>query len=135
MELTLENALRVYQWCVNKFGTDSANYKGKPPAIVFRPYGLTETGTIAYKTSGVYERDRNQIWVFFAIIKKQHPDTALYEGIKTIIHEYIHYLQDLSNYNLLSEFFGYWNNPREVEARTIADLYAPKCWQELFPTE
>lgn len=135
MEFTFENTLRVYQWCVTKFGTDSPNYRGKQPALNFRPYGLTETGTIASDTGGAYEKDKNNIWVFFAVIKKKYPNTALFEGIKVIIHEYIHYLQDLTDYNLYTQLYGYWNNPKEVEARHIADLYAPTCWKELFTAD
>lgn len=52
--------------------------------------------------------------------------------IKTVIHEYCHFLQmpcltDKRHYYKMSESFGYKNNPYEVEAREFEKKFYEKC--------
>ena len=49
------------------------------------------------------------------------------ELIDTIIHEYTHATQSLGTYMKKSLKYGYWNNPLEVEARTVAALHTDDC--------
>lgn len=48
--------------------------------------------------------------------------------IRTIIHEYTHYLQDMDNYWIVYKEVGYNNHPDELEARSNEKLYSP-CWK------
>lgn len=50
--------------------------------------------------------------------------------IQTIIHEYTHYTQNLTKYDILYSQYGYDNHPQEVEARKNEKLYSP-CWKQI----
>lgn len=62
--------------------------------------------------------------------------TNLNTLIETILHEYIHhlqlrYLKDDKKCDRLSRRIGYYNNPFEVEARTLAKKYRDQCIRDL----
>jgi hypothetical protein len=44
-----------------------------------------------------------------------------------VLHEYVHYLQDLRSYNQYEREFGYLNNPLEIEARQVSKSLRWKC--------
>lgn len=134
MELTHNNIIAIHRWCVQRFGTSSPNHYNIPPRIIARPFYVKD-GAVKSTTEGEYCQATNTITVFYATIKRLNPLTALYEAIKTIIHEYIHYLQDLTNYELFSQQYGYWYNPLEVQARDMANNYALRCYNEVFSCE
>lgn len=50
--------------------------------------------------------------------------------IRTIIHEYTHYLQDMERYWIIYKTTGYDNHPDEKEAQRNEKLYTP-CWKEI----
>lgn len=50
--------------------------------------------------------------------------------IKTVIHEYTHYLQNLRSYNKVLSIVGYKLHPQEIEARNNEGLYS-SCWIEI----
>lgn len=59
------------------------------------------------------------------------------ELIRTVIHEYTHYLQmpklsDNSKYYKLDEKYGYENNPMEIEARDAEDKYIVACRKYVY---
>lgn len=60
----------------------------------------------------------------------------LTEFIDTIIHEYVHYLQDHEEYEVLSKSHGYKDHPHEIEAVSVAKKLTPraKLWikKQLF---
>ena len=51
--------------------------------------------------------------------------------IKTTIHEYTHYCQDLKEYSVMTKQVGYDKNPLEVEARLNEDTYYKNCWRSI----
>lgn len=51
--------------------------------------------------------------------------------VKTTIHEYTHYCQDLKEYSLMTKQKGYDKNPLEVEARYNEDMYYTNCWRSI----
>ena len=54
--------------------------------------------------------------------------------IRTIIHEYTHYTQDVKkNYNKLLYKYGYEKHPQEIGARRNEKLYSP-CWKQIKST-
>ena len=50
--------------------------------------------------------------------------------IRTIIHEYTHYTQNMKQYHVLYSQFGYDKHPQEIEARRNEKLYSP-CWKQI----
>ena len=50
--------------------------------------------------------------------------------IRTVLHEYAHFLQNLRNYHVLLKKVGYDNHPLEREANEMETLY-PKCWKQI----
>lgn len=133
MELTQRNSLEILEWCKKQFGTRSP-HANRTPQLKYVPYRLGDKGEIQ-SAYGAYCDVTNTIWIYYASIKEKNPITALYKGILTIIHEYRHYQQDLTEYDNLSHIFGYQHNPLEVEARMVAELYATKCYTDLFSCE
>ena len=51
--------------------------------------------------------------------------------IKTTIHEYTHFCQDLKEYSVMTKQVGYDDNPFEVEARLNEDTYYKNCWRSV----
>jgi len=51
--------------------------------------------------------------------------------VKTTIHEYTHFCQDLKEYSLMTKQVGYDDNPFEVEARYNEDTYYTNCWRSI----
>lgn len=51
--------------------------------------------------------------------------------IKAIIHEYVHYLQDVNDYDSLLDEYGYDDHPLEVEANTIMNNYYTIVWNKI----
>ena len=57
--------------------------------------------------------------------------------VDTCIHEYTHYLQmpkeaHQIEYNKFNNTKGYYDNPYEIDARTKAKQYTPKCLNDLY---
>lgn len=51
--------------------------------------------------------------------------------VKTTIHEYTHYCQDLKEYSLMNKKVGYDRNPFEVEANLNEETYYTNCWRSI----
>lgn len=63
-----------------------------------------------------------------------HNELPLIHLTETIIHEYVHYLQNNKKgtdveYNKHLRELGYWNNPFEVEARRISKIHKNQCYE------
>ena len=70
---------------------------------------------------GEYNPFINQI-----IIVKNNID-SFEDLVDTIIHEYTHSTQTLGSYAKKSLKYGYYDNPFEVEARTVAAIHTDDC--------
>lgn len=71
---------------------------------------------------GQYDPKKNHIEIHYNVCG------TVQMMIQTIIHEYTHYTQNLTKYDILYSLFGYDNHPQEVEARKNEKLYSP-CWK------
>jgi hypothetical protein len=109
--LTKSEISRIFvltvQLCQEEFGPPVA---GKIPSLKIRPRSLCVC-------AGQYCWVKNQI----TVVIKQNP--TLRSLIDTIIHEYVHSVQDLDMYFFLEEVFGYRSNPLEVQAVKIAEKW------------
>ena len=64
-------------------------------------------------------------------INKDQNDN-LPELINSIIHEYVHYKQNMKHYQILSLYLPDHKNPMVIEASKIAKRDSKKCLKEVF---
>ena len=113
-------ALRVIDWCEKNIGV---NKKRDRPRLTLLG-GIIDDMPIT--TYGEYDVDNNLISINF--------ERNVYVRclIKTIIHEYTHYLQPIkSKYWKLAKKHGYHGNPLEVEARFNENTKYNDCFKTL----
>jgi hypothetical protein len=111
---------KILEWCINNLG-ESKYHDTSPSLIVY----VKRTKDQCYKakdTLGYFDEDINVIVVF----AKKHKSFNLF--IDTIIHEYIHYKQNIAGryYKILKKS-DYNNHPFEIEAREAATRYIKEC--------
>ena len=75
-------------------------------------------------TYGCYDHNKKIIMIF-----RNHATTVKYI-VKTVLHEYAHYLQNLRWYDNKLQKVGYSNHPQEIEARIIENRYG-NCWKQI----
>lgn len=104
-------------WCHNTFG------KAKTKAVPEVEWMWNEGRYQKYKLLGEYDRKDNIISL------RIQGHRTIYNLANTIIHEYIHYLQPTAGnwYERYDAKYGYKNNPYEIEAYHLGDLYAVEC--------
>ena len=75
--------------------------------------------------SAEFEHETNTIWIYYPEMKNEQ------DIIQTIIHEYVHYLQDKSEMKRLydEEGYEYDNHPFELEA-----IKAESDWEIFTPS-
>jgi len=102
------------RWCETNLGTKS--YKVD--------YSVRTLGEKYIPAYGCYDDSRKTIMVF----RNHAPDVKMI--VRSVLHEYTHYLQNLRWYNNTLKKVGYDNHPQEVEARMMENLYS-KCWNNI----
>lgn len=108
-------AKETFEWCLNKFGNPLKTVK---PSIKVS-YNKANKRNYGYYNSRV-------IYVFPLVCETERLI------IRTVIHEYRHFLQmpkisNMSQYSKLSEEYSYDNHPLEIDARQFESEYYPKC--------
>jgi len=98
----------MVKWCKIKFG--ESEFIDEELKIRIRK-GKDKYGVY----QGIYDGPINTMII--------NPRGSLINICDTVIHEYIHYLQDMWVYNELLEEYGYEDHPQEIEAETIAEKY------------
>jgi hypothetical protein len=117
-DMTVHQIRRVVcetiRWCETNMGTKSygVNYCVRT---------LGDKYTPAY---GWYDGRRKTISVF----RNHSPNVKMI--VRTVLHEYTHYLQNLRWYNNTLSKVGYNKHPQELEARGMENLYSV-CWNEI----
>ena len=56
------------------------------------------------------------------------PCRTMKEAVIYLIHEYTHHLQSPTWYTRYHNMYGYWKNPYEIAAQTIAERDVHKFW-------
>ena len=124
-KLPVKNAKQIinetFNWCIEKFGTPLKN--GELPDL--NVSYVKNSDCFAYYCS----MDR-EITIFPYMIQSK---SML---IRSVIHEYTHFLQmphrkNYRKYTKLEENFGYDNNPLEVEAYDAELKYYRTCYSYL----
>ena len=105
----------AYRWCEMKFG--------HPLKTAICEFKVSQDKRVSQMLGYYMERE---IKIFV------HNTKSYSEVMRTVIHEYTHYLQmpklsDNSKYCKLDEKYGYFDNPMEVEARDSEAIYIGTC--------
>ena len=108
----------AFKWCVSYFGHP------------------LKTKTCKLKTDSVSLCDHKGIYFHRQITVNLKMCTSYADVVKTVIHEYTHYLQfpiksEMKHYHKLVEKFGYFYCPHEVEARDNEKIYYQPCWSHV----
>lgn len=104
-------------WCHKKFG----KVKGKPVPQIEWEWNTSEYQKL--NMLGEYDAVDNIIYL------RIRGHRTIYNLARSVIHEYIHYLQPTTGnwYQRYHQKYGYWKNPYEIEAYHISDLYDVEC--------
>lgn len=121
-KLTKRHALKIFDWCIEKYG--KSKYNRELPEIEFKNGDYYTEGCMAF-----YDEIESTIFV----AKDLHTD--LEELANSIIHEYIHYKQNMRHYQVLALYLPDHRNPLEIEAEKTAKKDTKKCLKELFSVE
>lgn len=123
---TLTDDLTVYDirrivcetisWCETNVGT-----KRKRLPLTYKVTSVPFCGEAAY---GQYDPTTNKI----TISSTECGDVKTV--IRTVLHEYCHFLQDMRSYSKVLREVGYEKHPMEREARVMETMYSV-CWKEI----
>jgi hypothetical protein len=115
-QLMLAYCLEVLAFCRESLGESK---------YVKEPVKLKISYRKGLKYTGEYREKTNEIYVYPLTLDKNLSGGDM--AIITIIHEYVHYTQDLGIYDRIAKHSGYIGNVLEVEADAIARLLLPSC--------
>ena len=103
-------------WCKSNVGT-----KRKRLPLTFKVTSVPFANERAY---GQYDPTTNMITI------SRSECMNVKTIIRTVLHEYCHFLQDLRGYSKLLREVGYNKHPQEMEARVMETMYSV-CWKEI----
>jgi len=112
-DVNKKNLKLILKYCKLTFG--KSLFKRKLPKVVLSNKRNVDR-TMAY-----YYYEKNIIVIY----KNEHK--SMIQIICSVIHEYIHYLQDIRRYGNLLTKYGYNNHPYEIEAQKISNNHKYKC--------
>ena len=104
------------KWCEKKIGT-----KHKRRTLKYKVLTLPEGYTPAY---GMYCPNRNTLYVF-----RNHAEDVKMV-IRSVLHEYTHFMQNLRHYESVLKKVGYDKHPLEKQARAMEYFYG-YCWRNI----
>ena len=99
------------KWCETNIGTKVSRKR----TFKYRVLTLPEGYTPAY---GMYDYDKNTLFVF-----RNHA-TDVKMVVRSVLHEYTHFMQNLRNYHVVLKKVGYDKHPLEVQARGMECFYS-----------
>lgn len=103
-------------WCEANLGV-----KWKSRTLSYKVRTLGDKYTPAY---GMYDPIHNTIYVF-----RNHAPTVRMV-VRSVLHEYTHFLQNLRWYGHTLAKVGYMKHPQEQQARAMELLYS-ECWKDI----
>jgi len=101
-------------WCQENLGTKSYGVD----------YSVRTLGDKFIPTYGCYDNVRRTIFIF----RNHTPNVKMI--VRTVLHEYTHYLQNLRWYHNVLSKVGYDKHPQELEACGKEKLYS-NCWKDI----
>ena len=118
--LTIPAIRRVIRETIS-WASENVGTKRKRLPLTFKVKTNPLKGCSVY---GIYDPTTNVIW----IDPVQCHNVKLI--IRTVLHEYCHFLQDIRSYKKLLREVGYNNHPQELEARVMETMYSV-CWKDI----
>ena len=116
-----KNGILVYNWC--------KQYFGRNPKLGTYPRFIFHRTKIDGKCLGEFNPWTNTIRIYYKPFEDKN--RRLLTFINTIIHEFVHYHQDIKKkYQKIND--SYENNPLEIEANTLAKLLQYECYEQIF---
>ena len=119
---TRKHVNQILDWCQQTYGKSKFN-KDFPVIEYRKPDYYTE------EIMAFYDEIESTIF-----INKDKNDN-LEELINSVIHEYVHYKQNMKHYQILALYLPDNKNPMEIEANKIAKKDTKKCLKEVFGIE
>lgn len=116
------HALKILKWCEDRYGL--SKYNEGHVSIEFRKEKYPDEEN----QDGYYDDITNTIFV------NRDTHATLKELVKTIIEEYVHYLQSDEEYQRLAKTYNYYDHPLEKEAKEAAKKDCKICINELKNT-
>lgn len=116
---TRKHINQIFDWCIKTYG--KSKFNKELPVIEFRKPDYYTEGCMAF-----YDEIESMIFV-----NKEDNDN-LPELVNSIIHEYVHYKQNMKHYQILALYLPENKNPMEIEAKKIAKRDTKKCLKEVF---
>jgi len=117
--VTRGTAYKILWWCVAEYGRSKLN--GPYPYLEFRK-GDYYTGD----DYGYYDEVEQVIFI------NKEANLTLEELVKTIIHEYTHYVKhSMHEYQILAKYLSHHRNPLEIDARKVERRDYKKCLKYL----
>jgi hypothetical protein len=120
MKLTRYHALKILQWCKDRYGKSKHNKSDLVFSFKKQDHISVELDEHAY-----YDAIDNEIFV-----SSQHHHTVK-DLCFSIIEEYQHYLQSDREYQKLSRIHDYDTHPMELEAKAKAEMDCAACDNEI----
>lgn len=105
------------KWCEENIGTKVSRKR----TFKYKVLTLPEVYTPSY---GMYDYDKNILFVF------RNYATDVKMVVRSVLHEYTHFMQNLRNYHVVLKKVGYDNHPLEVQARGMECFYSI-CWKAI----
>ena len=116
---------KVFDWCIAHYGL-SKYYKEYPILIISYSKSRTPHGEFFLEDSeDLSDADEIHIAMYIYNLK------STVEIVKTMIHEYKHYLQNATWLTRYHRTTDYTKNPYEIEAENEAKLSYKQCIKEL----
>jgi hypothetical protein len=113
--VTRSTAYKILWWCISEYGRSKLN--GPYPYLEYRKADYYNGEDYGY-----YDEIEGMIF----INKEAH--LTLEDLVKTIIHEYTHYVKhSMHEYKILSKYLSHHRNPLEIDARKIEKRDYKKC--------
>lgn len=106
----------VVKWCETNIGK-----KTKSRTLKFKVLTLGDKYTPAY---GMYDPTKNTLYVF----RNHAPDLKMV--VRSVLHEYTHFMQNLRWYSHTLAKVGYMKHPLEKHARAMEYFYG-YCWKDI----
>ncbi len=123
-DINRKNTLKIVQWCHINYGYSKFNTTNITVKFV-KGYCIDDINIL-----GEYESETNTIFIY----KKPHK--SFIDFIRSVIHEFVHYLNDDEMYQKYLEVHhkSYYHHPHEIKAEAIANRDKRKCLKETFKT-
>jgi hypothetical protein len=116
----IENIIySTLNWCIEKWGLKEHEIE-LDLDICYKEHMVSGSDTKAEYCSE---------WNDMVIYPSQHSNVR--DLIDSVIHEFTHQRQDMSDYHKVLTKSGYTNHPLEIEAVETAKKYRKECWYSI----